>query len=219
MDLLDVLGYGVCHREPARSLDGAWLCHRCTGLYLGGLVGVLAAGRFARGTGLAVQLLICALFIVPMGIDGSLLGRGSPMDHGWWRLLTGLAAGIGSGLFLGARAAGRVALPHRPASWAWVGAGIAAIGGAFHALGWPLPLDGAVFAGLVALCAAGSAWALHLARRVAGRFISLDQRPFPLTQLALLVVCELAVVSAIPPAFKPSLMMFKALIAGLRDIL
>lgn len=210
MDLHDLVGYGVCHREPGRTLEGAWLCLRCTGLYAGGLTGLWLAPRLGRSVGLGLQLVICALLLVPMGVDGMILGRGSPMDVPWFRTLNGSLAGIGSGLFLGARGLPHVQWPRSLAAlgrfdWGWA-VGLPGVAAVALALGFPLPMDVLVAAGLAGLCLAGSATALRVIRWVAGRFSSRapSTTPFPVWALALLVVGELALVSVTPSQFKPS---------------
>ncbi len=209
MDLHDLVGYGVCHRDPARTLEGAWLCLRCTGLYAGGLTGLWLGPRMGRSFGLGVQVAICVLLLAPMGIDGLILGRGSPMDVVWFRGLNGTLAGIGSGLFLGARGLTHVQWPRPLAAlgrfdWAWA-VGLPAVAAVALALGQPLPMDVLAVTGLAALCMAGSATALRLVRWAVGRVSPSTPAvgPFPAWALALLVVCELALTSVTPSQYKP----------------
>ncbi len=225
MDLHDLVGYGVCHREAARTLDGAWLCLRCTGLYAGGLTGLWLAPRMHRSLGLGLQIVVCLLLIVPMGVDGLLLGRGSAMDVPWFRVLTGALAGVGSGLFLGARGLPHVRWPAplpvvARLDWAW-GLGLPALAAVALWLGQPLPMDVLVAAGLAALCLAGSAWALRVIRWIVARLSrsTPSSEPFPVGALALLVICELALVSVTPSSFKPSGSWFHAAVAWLTGLL
>ncbi len=211
MDLLDILGHGICHRDPARTIDGMWLCGRCSGLYAGGLLGVAAGGAFARRWSLPGQLVLAGLLLLPMGVDTLVLGRGAPQDVMAVRAVTGLLAGLGSGLFLGGRAAPHVALPTWPRRlgppWVWVAA--ASLGAVALAVGtrWATPADLVVGAGLALLCAAGTAWGLHLGASLAGRATgnaAWRRARFGAGVLALAVVAELVLVSVVPNEYKPS---------------
>ncbi len=210
MELFDVLGYGVCHREPARTMADAWLCYRCSGLYAGGLLGVLVAGWFDRRLGVGVQVMVCGLLLAPIAIDTQFFGRGSPFDVGWWRLVSGALAGVGSGLFFGARAVRRVAWPSaaRPlvATAAVWGPLLIALAVVLRGFGVAAGLDLAVGAGLTALCFAGTAWGLAVARWLVNRltWLRLEVRPFSSNLLAAVVVAELVAVSLIPNQYKPS---------------
>ena len=74
----DLVGYGICHQIPERSffLDGHQmpLCARCSGTYLGailGFLGLVVAGR--RRTGelpRAAILVMLASFVGIMAVDG-----------------------------------------------------------------------------------------------------------------------------------------------------
>lgn len=105
----DLVGYGICHQIPERSffINGTQmpLCARCSGTYLGAMIGFLGlvlAGR--RRTGelprLAILVLL-GLFIAIMGVDGinSYLSffPGAPHlyePHNALRLSTGLLNGL-----------------------------------------------------------------------------------------------------------------------------
>lgn len=82
----------VCHQLAARSFH-LWgeplaVCHRCTGLYLGFLLGVVLWPRLARaGRRLLAAPRWILLFFAPMAIDVALLGN-VPAS----RFLTGLLA-------------------------------------------------------------------------------------------------------------------------------
>jgi uncharacterized membrane protein len=224
MDLVDVLGYGVCHREPGRSMEGAWLCYRCTGLFAGGLVGVFAARRFDRALGIGVQVMVCGLLVVPIAVDTQFFGRGSPIDVGWWRLVTGAAAGLGSGLFTGARAHTHLGWPAalQPlarTAHAW-GPLLVVVAIGLRVAGVAVGLDLVVGAGLASLCLAGTAWALAIARWSLRRVgVRLGERPFPALWLAAAVVAELAFVSVLPNQYKPSGLWLRPLLEllGLRQ--
>jgi uncharacterized membrane protein len=74
----DGIGYAVCHRIDARSFhigDRQFpLCARCSGMYLGALLGMIFYSNVAprRGGGLANKALYVplALMVVAFGIDG-----------------------------------------------------------------------------------------------------------------------------------------------------
>jgi uncharacterized membrane protein len=105
----DLVGFAVCHRIPERSfiLDGQQLplCARCTGTFLGAMLGLavmLALGR--RRSAHLPPVPIIGLLLVFMGIwalDGlnSYLGLfpGAPQlyqPQNWLRLATGLLEGV-----------------------------------------------------------------------------------------------------------------------------
>lgn len=105
----DAVGYAVCHRIDLRSfhLDGRPLplCARCTGIYLGALVGVagLAALGRPRAAGLprTPQLAALAAAITLMGLDGlnSYAALFPNVPHlyepqNWLRLATGTLGGL-----------------------------------------------------------------------------------------------------------------------------
>jgi len=205
--------------DPERTMAGAWLCHRCTGLYGGGLVGVVAAGGFRRACGWRWQLLICAALLIPIAVDGVFLGRGSAIDTGWWRMLTGVLGGLASGLFFGARGGQHIDWPDpltRGAGWLW-GVGVAAFAATVYLRGWRAAVDVAVLCGLFAMCLVASAWALHLARIVLRRLGArrLDFRPFAPAPLVLLVGAEWVLVALLPSRFKPSVVMVRDILEWL----
>src|SRR5512141_3146330 len=74
----DAIGYAICHRIDSHSLHiggrALPLCARCTGIYLGALLGIVTMavmGR-ARSGGLPRRPVLLALigFVGLMGIDG-----------------------------------------------------------------------------------------------------------------------------------------------------
>lgn len=106
----------VCHQIPGRSpsIDGIQLavCHRCLGIYLGFVVGVLVVPLAVRGLLRLVRYdrILLALALVPISLDWSLgvldLWSNSPGS----RLLTGLVFGLAAGLIAGR---GLAVNPHR----------------------------------------------------------------------------------------------------------
>ena len=109
LDKTHAIGYAICHQIPARTfhIDGEPLplCARCTGIYLGallGLVGLTLTGRWRAVSlpGLPVLLPLVS-FIVLMGIDGinSYLSFFPKAPHlyqpqNWLRLTTGTFHGL-----------------------------------------------------------------------------------------------------------------------------
>jgi uncharacterized membrane protein len=97
----------VCHQIPSRCLDLGWgpmaVCARCTGLYLGGILGLLwppFAGRAPRPT---LRLLIA--IAAPSCLDFGLGLVGLPSLPNLPRLLLALPLGAVLGLLLAAGAA------------------------------------------------------------------------------------------------------------------
>jgi uncharacterized membrane protein len=103
------VGYTICHQIPERSFSMAGvhlpLCARCTGTYLGiaiafaafALLGRLRAGEMPS----KAMLVVMALFIITMGVDGlnsylSLFARAPTLyvPHNWLRAATGSLNGI-----------------------------------------------------------------------------------------------------------------------------
>jgi uncharacterized membrane protein len=109
LDKTYAIGYGICHQFPARTfhLGGMPLplCARCTGIYLGALMGIV--GMILAGRQWSVELpptrvlLVLVGFIGLMGIDGvnSYLGffPNAPQlyePQNWLRLTTGTLHGL-----------------------------------------------------------------------------------------------------------------------------
>ncbi len=104
----DAAGYAVCHRIAARSFTigdrQAPLCARCSGMYLGALVGIVYLARFGKRSGmpsLKVSLVLVA-FLVGFGIDGTnsylhfFPGAPGLYEPGnLLRLITGTGIGLG----------------------------------------------------------------------------------------------------------------------------
>lgn len=73
----DAVGYAVCHRIDVRSyhlgIRALPLCARCTGMYLGALLGLgfqFATGRRASGTPPWYVISILALLVIAFAMDG-----------------------------------------------------------------------------------------------------------------------------------------------------
>ena len=109
LDKADLIGSGICHRLPDHSifLGGRQLplCARCTGTYLGALLGftTMWALRRQRATEMPpTSVLILAVgFIVIMGVDGvnsylSFFPNAPHLytPHNWLRLTTGTLNGL-----------------------------------------------------------------------------------------------------------------------------
>jgi len=109
LDILSLFGAGVCGQVPSHSFtigDGLLpLCARCTGTYLGALLGLLglAALRRQRASGLPPSGILASLisFIVLWGVDGlnsflSLFPNAPHLyePHNLLRLITGILQGL-----------------------------------------------------------------------------------------------------------------------------
>jgi len=105
----DVVGYAICHRIPERSfvLGGRPLplCARCTGTFLGAMLGLTAILLLRRQRAASLPtvpaLVLLAAFTGLWGLDGlnSYLGffPGAPQlyePRNWLRLATGLLNGL-----------------------------------------------------------------------------------------------------------------------------
>lgn len=108
LDKADLVGYAICHQIPERSfiLNGRPLplCARCTGTFLGALLGLIAMSlRRRRPSRLPSTpvLLVLIAFIVVWAFDGLnsylTLFPGAPHlyePRNWLRLTTGLLNGL-----------------------------------------------------------------------------------------------------------------------------
>lgn len=104
----DAAGYAVCHRIDARSFHigerQTPLCARCSGMYLGALLGLVYLSRYGRRAGMPVKnvLVVLGFFFLMFGLDGlnSYLHL-FPVFPGVYepsnvmRLLTGTGLGLG----------------------------------------------------------------------------------------------------------------------------
>jgi uncharacterized membrane protein len=109
LDKAHLIGYGICHQIPARTIHiggvALPLCARCTGIYLGalvGLAGLTLQGRYRRaGFPPTPVLAVLVGFIAIMGFDGvnSYLTFFPRLPHlyepqNWLRLTTGTFNGL-----------------------------------------------------------------------------------------------------------------------------
>lgn len=109
LDKTHAIGYAVCHQIPGRSfhLDGQSLplCARCTGTYLGALLGLVGMSLMKRRHSVELPparvLITLVAFIGLMGIDGvnSYLTFFPKVPHlyepqNWLRLTTGTLNGL-----------------------------------------------------------------------------------------------------------------------------
>jgi uncharacterized membrane protein len=104
----DAAGYAVCHRIESRSFfigdRQTPLCARCSGMYLGALLGLVYLGSRGRRAGMPPLRISLALlgFLVLFGLDGAnsylQFFPGAPglyQPQNWLRLLTGTGLGLG----------------------------------------------------------------------------------------------------------------------------
>ncbi len=105
----DAIGYAVCHRIDVRSFHMGTtqlpLCARCTGMYLGAMLGLVyqsVIGKKRSGMPHWSVIACLAVFLAAFGIDGvnSYLHffPGAPSlyePQNWLRLLTGMGMGLG----------------------------------------------------------------------------------------------------------------------------
>lgn len=105
---VDALGYSVCHRATARSFSigprTAPLCARCSGTFLGALLGIAYLSRLGRrGEIPPLRIgLVLILFAAAWALDGAnsfaRLLPGLPKlyeSQNWLRLATGTGLGLG----------------------------------------------------------------------------------------------------------------------------
>jgi uncharacterized membrane protein len=108
----DAIGYAICHRIDLRSYHlgdrQLPLCARCTGIYLGALLGMVSMGVMGRSRAGALPrraiLLVLLGFIGLMGVDGVnsylTLFPGAPHlyePQNWLRMTTGTLNGLALG--------------------------------------------------------------------------------------------------------------------------
>ncbi len=104
----DAAGYAVCHRIEARSFHigdrQTPLCARCSGMYLGALLGIGYLSRFGKQAGMPSTKIMIALgvFLAAFALDGAnsylQLFPNAPrlyQPENWLRLLTGTGVGLG----------------------------------------------------------------------------------------------------------------------------
>ena len=156
------LGYGLCHQLPERSFfAGGYqlpVCARDTGIYLGfalGLLGLAVLARGSRPTELPrwPVLVLVALFVGAMAVDGVTSYAGLRTTTNDLRLLTGLLAGwalatitvpmVNSQIWRDGRAV-RVPDGSRQVLW-W----LVLLAASFVVSRWMLPVLGVVYPRLV----------------------------------------------------------------------
>lgn len=102
--ILSALGYGLCHQLPERSFTAGGVllpvCARDTGIYLGFaasfmLIAVFERGRRASEPPAVWVLVLAALMIGAMAVDGVTSYMGLRETTNDLRLATGLATGFG----------------------------------------------------------------------------------------------------------------------------
>jgi uncharacterized membrane protein len=109
----DAIAYAICHRIATRSFTigdrPLPLCARCTGMYLGALIGLVYQMRLGKRGGLPSRkiLAVLAFFVVAFGIDGvnsylQLFPHAPSLytPQNWLRLLTGTGMGLGMAAML-----------------------------------------------------------------------------------------------------------------------
>ncbi len=96
----------TCHQMPERSLSVAEqpmaVCARCSGLYLGGLIGLLAALPWIQRIRPRLTRWLFFAAVVPTLIDALLPWIGLPGLSNVPRLVLAVPAGLVAGLFLAA---------------------------------------------------------------------------------------------------------------------
>lgn len=94
----------LCHKIPERSFfyKGKQfpICSRCTGIFIGYIIGILLLilGFFIPS--LILKLWIALLLIVPMFMDGTIQYFTHYNSNNYKRLITGIIGGIGIIIFL-----------------------------------------------------------------------------------------------------------------------
>jgi uncharacterized membrane protein len=108
----------VCHQSPERSLSVGdavqAVCARCSGLYLGGVVGLAAGAVLLAGTGRRPRPLWLALALAPTALDALLPWVGLPQLDNLPRLALAVPAGAVAALFLTVGVADLFASPRKP---------------------------------------------------------------------------------------------------------
>ena len=96
--------YPLCHSRPDRSLSyqGYYfaLCARCTAIYIGGLLTIIAVPFWSRYLLGGWWTVIGSFLLVPSGIDGTTQMFAERESTNRLRVLTGCLLGIGIPLIL-----------------------------------------------------------------------------------------------------------------------
>lgn len=93
--------YFFCHQMPDRTLKlfGHYLpvCSRCTGLYIGSIIGFIFLHEMYLSQ---ISFYLGIILIIPTFIDGYTQYNGLRMSNNFLRFVTGLIGGIGLILIL-----------------------------------------------------------------------------------------------------------------------
>ena len=92
----------TCHQIPQRCLDLGWgplaVCARCSGLYVGGLVGLLSGALL--GIRIRPRLIWLAIALTPSAVDFLMAFTGLPNLTNWPRFVVAVPPGLVLGLLL-----------------------------------------------------------------------------------------------------------------------
>jgi uncharacterized membrane protein len=91
------IGFSFCHRRKDRSIRISGytfpLCARCTGLWLGFVMGLLV-----RVAGLHIPLILAFVLMLPLAVDGLTQLAGYRESNNRLRLLSGVLFGIATNM-------------------------------------------------------------------------------------------------------------------------
>lgn len=162
---LHLLGFGLCHQMPARSFFGGGIqvpvCARDTGIYVGFVLSlvvmaVLDRGRHRSDLPRLGVLLLGGAMVALMAWDGVTSYAGLRATTNDIRLATGLAAGWALPLIVAPLVSSQLWARGDPGrvleDWREIAVWLAGLPVAFALVRWGLPLLGAVYPVLVALC-------------------------------------------------------------------
>jgi uncharacterized membrane protein len=94
----------LCHQQPDRSLvvvsGQQSVCARCAGLYVGGVLGLLAGALLLGALGSRLRPILFFAATAPTAVDALLPWIGLPGLPNVPRLLLAIPAGLAAGLFL-----------------------------------------------------------------------------------------------------------------------
>ncbi len=148
MGKANAVGYAVCHRIPSHSFriqgQPLALCARCSGQYLGVLLGLLYVGvlgerRSGRPSPVIITLMVLSFLIYAFDGINSFLSVYPELDHlmfytprNMYRLLSGMGMGLTVGVgvyFLFSRVVWRQPSTEPVFSSSWLWAGLVGLGG------------------------------------------------------------------------------------------